>query len=97
MRSVNFNIRVDESLKEQSFPIIESYGLTPAQAVKLFLRQIADTKVIPLSFQYKAEHLPNHLTQQAIGEVRSGSTIVQQYNTVAEALGAIRSIAENSL
>ena len=48
MSSINFNIRMDKSLKERTFPIIESYGLTPAQAVKLFFNQIANTRIIPL-------------------------------------------------
>lgn len=34
MSTTNFNIRMDEKLKEEAFPIIESYGLTLAQAVK---------------------------------------------------------------
>lgn len=60
--SINFNIRMDESLKERAFPIIESYGLTPAQAVKLFLNQIADTQALPLSLAYKAGKIPNAVT-----------------------------------
>ena len=54
MSSVNFNVRMDKTLKERAFPIIESYGLTPAQAIKLFLNQIADTRTIPLSFTHHA-------------------------------------------
>ena len=94
MRSINFNIRMDESLKEQSFPIIESYGLTPAQAVKLFLRQIADTQTIPLSFSHKAGHIPNHLTEQAIKEARFEAVKAKQYGSIDEVIGAIQRVAE---
>lgn len=66
--SINFNIRMDESLKERAFPIIESYGLTPAMAIKLFLNQIADTRALPLSFNYKAEEKPNAITAKALEE-----------------------------
>ena len=67
MSSINFNIRMDESLKERAFPIIESYGLTPAQAVKLFFNQIANTRSISLSFNYD-NRVPNEATRQAMLE-----------------------------
>ena len=67
MSSINFNIRMDESLKERAFPIIESYGLTPAQAVKLFFNQIANTRSIPLSFNQE-DRVPNEATRQAMLE-----------------------------
>lgn len=47
------NIRLDDELKAQSFAVIERFGMTPSQAIKLFLTQIANTDTIPLSFDYK--------------------------------------------
>ncbi|MBO7554460.1 MAG: type II toxin-antitoxin system RelB/DinJ family antitoxin, partial [Neisseriaceae bacterium] len=38
--TVNYSIRLDENLKKQSFAVIEEYGLTPAQVIKMFFRQI---------------------------------------------------------
>lgn len=52
MATTNFNIRLDDSLKARSFPVFEQYGITPSQAFKLFLNQVAETKSIPLSFDY---------------------------------------------
>ena len=92
--STNFNIRMDEDLKEQAFPVIESYCLTRAQAVKLFLRQIADTRVIPLSFDYKAGYIPNSLTQRAIEEARAEPAKTLHYKTVTEAVEAIQALAD---
>ena len=65
--SVNYNLRIDKDLKDRAFSVIESYGLTPAQAIKLILHQIADKKVLPLSFNYQANE-PNEETKQAIRE-----------------------------
>lgn len=93
MSSVNFNIRMDESLKERAFPIIESYGLTPAQAVKLFLNQIADTRTIPLSFQYHAERNYNEITRQSLIEAREEFAHAQRYENVEAALKAMQEIA----
>ncbi|WP_386689508.1 type II toxin-antitoxin system RelB/DinJ family antitoxin [Lonepinella sp. MS14437] len=67
MTSINFNIRLDSRLKERAFSVIESYGLTPSQAIKLFLNQIADTKSVPLSFNHHAD-MPNAVTRLAMLE-----------------------------
>lgn len=58
MTTTNYNIRLDQELKDKAFAVFESYGLTPSQAIKLFLTQIADTHTIPLSFDYKAVSNP---------------------------------------
>ncbi|WP_037586542.1 type II toxin-antitoxin system RelB/DinJ family antitoxin [Stenoxybacter acetivorans] len=84
MSSTNFNIRMDESLKERAFPVIESYGLTPAQAVKLFLNQIADTKTIPLSFQHNSNRIYNEATRQSLIEAREEFTTAKRYSNLEE-------------
>ena len=65
--SVNYSVRLDEKLKNQAFSVIEEYGLTPAQVIKLIFRQIAETRAIPVSLKYKS-HEPNEETQRAIRE-----------------------------
>lgn len=52
MATTNFNIRLDTDLRDKAFPVFENYGLSAASAFKLFLRQVAETKTIPLSFDY---------------------------------------------
>ncbi|ASK27508.1 type II toxin-antitoxin system RelB/DinJ family antitoxin [Neisseria chenwenguii] len=69
MASTNFNIRLEQSLKDRAFPVIESYGLTPAQAFKLFLNQVAETNTLPLSFDYRK----NRLTPQAEARLRQSA------------------------
>ena len=53
MTTTNNNIRLDQELKENAFAVFESYGLTPSQAIKLFLTQVAQTNQVPLSFEYQ--------------------------------------------
>lgn len=55
MTTVNYNMRIDKDLKEKAFSVLESYGLTPSQAIKLFLNQVADTKTVPISFDYQSQ------------------------------------------
>ena len=65
--SVNYSVRLDEKLKNQAFSVIEEYGLTPAQVIKLIFRQIAETRAIPVSLRYKSDE-PNEETQRAMRE-----------------------------
>jgi len=48
--------------------VLEHYGLPPAQAFKLFLKQIADTQTVPLSFDHHANRIPNAVTRRALEE-----------------------------
>lgn len=71
MTTTNYNIRLDQDLKDRSFSVLESYGLTPSQAIRLFLNQVADTNTVPLSFDYQPKL--NAQTLAAIAEVASGN------------------------
>ena len=70
MSTTNYNVRLDQNLKDRAFSVIESYGLTPSQAIRLFLNQIADTNEIPLSFDYQPKL--NAQTIAAIAEIANG-------------------------
>ena len=64
MTTTNYNIRLDQELKEKAFSVFESYGLTPSQAIKLFLNQVAETNTVPLSFDY--QYKPVNSALQAV-------------------------------
>lgn len=81
--TVNYSIRLDENLKKQSFAVIEEYGLTPAQVIKMFFRQIAETRAIPVSLKYKSNE-PNEETKQAMREVEQGVNDCYAVNSVEE-------------
>lgn len=70
MSATNYNVRLDQDLKDKAFAVIESYGLTPPQAIRLFLNQIADTNTVPLSFDYQSKI--NAQTIAAIAEIADG-------------------------
>ncbi|MBR7003036.1 MAG: type II toxin-antitoxin system RelB/DinJ family antitoxin [Neisseriaceae bacterium] len=81
--NTSFNLRLDKKLKEQSFAVIERYGLTPTQAIKLFLKQVADRKILPLSFNYQADE-PNEETQQAMLMADKGLNDCYEVNSAEE-------------
>lgn len=64
----SYTFRLDADLKAQAFKVFKNYGLNPAQALKMFLRQVADTKTIPVQLDYQ----PNTETAEAIEELMSG-------------------------
>lgn len=70
MTTTNYNVRLDQDLKDRAFSVFESYGLTPSQAIRLFLNQVADTNAVPLSFDYQPKL--NAQTIAAIAEIASG-------------------------
>ncbi|WP_182407600.1 type II toxin-antitoxin system RelB/DinJ family antitoxin [Psychrobacter sp. GP33] len=64
MTTTNYNIRLDQELRDRAFSVFESYGLTPSQAIKLFLNQVAETNTVPLSFDYHSK--PSNSALQAV-------------------------------
>lgn len=51
--SSNFNMSFDPSVKQQFAQLTANYGLTVAQAFKLFANQAIKTGVLPLSFDWQ--------------------------------------------
>lgn len=65
MATTNFNLRLEQDLRDRAFPVFERYGLSASQAFKLFLTQVAETNKIPLSFDYvEDESVPNSVTKK---------------------------------
>ena len=85
MPSVTYNFRIDEDLKNESFEVIKSFGMTPAQAIKLFLKQTAETKTIPINFDYQ----PNAQTAKVLDEALAGQGMVGSFETVEELMESL--------
>ena len=90
MTTTNYNIRLDQDLKDRSFSVLESYGLTPSQAIRLFLNQVADTNTVPLSFDYQPKL--NAQTLAAISEVASGKGT--KYNSFGDLMDELEGEAD---
>ena len=91
MATTNYNIRIEQDLRDKAFSVLENYGLAPAQAIKLFLKQVADTQTVPLSFNYHQNSripnaIPNAATLKAIAEARAERKTAQTYATFEEAM-----------
>ena len=53
-----YQFRLDEQEKSETFAILNEMGIKPAQAVRLFFRQIRQTRSIP----FPIESIPNENT-----------------------------------
>lgn len=67
MGYTNFNMRLDNNLRGRAYPVLEQYGLTPSQAVRMFFNQIAQTGKVPLSFDWADNQV---LTPKAVARLR---------------------------
>lgn len=76
----SYTFRLDEELKQQAFSVFRNYGLNPAQAIKMILRQVAETKTIPVELNYQ----PNAETAEAIRELMAGEAESYQVNNLDE-------------
>ena len=57
-RSTYYQIRISPEDKEQVFSVFRDMGISPAQAVKLFFKQVVETRSIPFPIQAPAPHCP---------------------------------------
>ncbi len=91
MSAVNFNMRLEEDLRDNANHIFEEYGLTMPQAFKLFLNQVVKTRTVPLAFDYAKEPTltPTAVAKllQSLKEIENGE--YTEYETVEEAIKAM--------
>ena len=50
--------RIDKQEKTETYAVLHELGVKPAQAMRLFFRQIRETQAIP----FPIEHIPNEKT-----------------------------------
>lgn len=55
MEQVVYNLRIDKDIRDQAFSVFKGLGMTPSQAIRMFLKQMADTREVPLSLKYPKE------------------------------------------
>lgn len=52
-----YQLRLSQQEKQQAFAVLAEIGISPAQAIRLFLRQVVVTRSIPFGIE-AAQHLP---------------------------------------
>lgn len=74
MATTNLNIRIDDDLKNQAKVILDGYGISPSQAVKMLFLELVATRKFPLSLSYQADYKPNAKTLAAMQLDNGGGT-----------------------
>jgi addiction module RelB/DinJ family antitoxin len=72
-QSGHVHLSINPYLKEDAEILLKQMGLSMAEAVRLFLRQVVVEEGIPFSVKYSA-NIPNYETRQAILDARNGKT-----------------------
>ncbi|NEN76517.1 type II toxin-antitoxin system RelB/DinJ family antitoxin [Pelistega sp. NLN82] len=72
MTTSNLNIRIDDDLKKQAKTILDGYGISPSQAVKMLFLELVATRKFPLNLSYQADSMPNLKTIAAMRELDNG-------------------------
>ncbi len=97
MSTVNYNIRLDKDLKENSAQVFNDYGISLSQGIKMILTQIVKTKEIPVSLDYC--NTVNEQTKQdllqSMAEFEAGQCDTIQTESVEDALKQLTEIAKN--
>lgn len=81
--SNTFSMKLDPTLKDEFGTVAESYGLTIAQAFKLFAHQTVRTGSLALSFDYN-QKIPNATTTQALQEAIDSRATAKRYDSMDE-------------
>ncbi|MCD2177387.1 type II toxin-antitoxin system RelB/DinJ family antitoxin [Rhizobium sp. C1] len=60
------HVRVDDELREEASAVLESFGMSMSDAVRIFLHRVAATQSFPLELK-----VPNEETKAALEEARA--------------------------
>lgn len=85
----SYTFRLDAELKQQAFAVFASYGLNPAQAIKMFLQQVVATNSIPVQLNYQ----PNKTTIRAMQDALNGDVESYQVNSAEEMQALMQQLA----
>ena len=88
-RQSYYQIRLSDTEKSEAFNVLQELGMTPAQAIRLFLKQVVETRSIPFSIVQSSDHQLEQkarLRQQL--ETTTGKTL-DRFDTREEALIAL--------
>lgn len=81
MAVVNTSIKIDQTLKQESQELFESFGLSLSSAINMFLRQAVREQAIPFRI---GNPLPNSETIKAIEDARKGIGLSREFTSVSE-------------
>ena len=58
-----YQIRISTEEKQRAFAVFEQLGISPAQAIRLFFKQVVHTQSIPFSIQQNQHSTTKHVEE----------------------------------
>ncbi|WP_010114808.1 type II toxin-antitoxin system RelB/DinJ family antitoxin [Acinetobacter sp. P8-3-8] len=91
-----YQVRLDSQEKKQAFAVFKQLGITPAQAVRLFFKQVVITKSIPFAIENQNINMDQLLKlrkikqeQQQNGQLNNSADLVDDDEDLFAELNAI--------
>ena len=91
-----YQVRLDSQEKKQAFAVFKQLGITPAQAVRLFFKQVVITKSIPFAIENQNINMDQLLKlrkikqeQQQNGQLHNGADLADDDEDLFAELNAI--------
>ena len=88
-----YQVRLDSQEKKQAFAVFKQLGISPAQAVRLFFKQVVLTKSIPFSIENQNINMEQLLKQRksktTVAEQQTATEIEDDHEALFKELNAI--------
>ena len=68
-----YQVRLDSQEKKQAFAVFKQLGMTPAQAVRLFFKQVVLTKSIPFTIENQSIDMEQLLKLKKVKHARNSA------------------------
>ena len=78
-----YQVRLDSQEKKQAFAVFKQLGITPAQAVRLFFKQVVLTKSIPFSIENQNINLEQLIKLRKLKQEQKATLVNVSPNTEA--------------
>ncbi len=69
-----YQVRLDSLEKKHAFAVFKQLGITPAQAVRLFFKQVVLTKSIPFAIENQSINMEQLLKLKKLKQDQDGTT-----------------------
>ncbi|OTG83021.1 type II toxin-antitoxin system RelB/DinJ family antitoxin [Acinetobacter sp. ANC 4648] len=77
-----YQVRLDSQEKKQAFAVFKQLGMTPAQAVRLFFKQVVLTKSIPFAIENQSINIEQLLKLKKNKQEQGHSTFSHTHDTL---------------
>lgn len=75
-----YQIRLDSQEKKQAFAVFKQLGITPAQAVRLFFKQVVLTKSIPFSIENQNINIEQLIKLRRLKQEQKTAAVTHESN-----------------